>query len=78
MNLTENDFINKMIEIAGDGPEFTNQLQCVFFTWNEFFNPENNAQRAFEVASQVFSASHPGNVPLSKNDGFWGEISCIL
>lgn len=36
MNLTEKDFIDKMIEIANDGHEYMDQLQCVYFTWNEF------------------------------------------
>ena len=37
MTITENDFIEKMIEIAKTGYENMTQLQCVFFTWNEFF-----------------------------------------
>ncbi len=32
MNLTEKDFIDKMIEIATDGHEYMDQLQCVYFT----------------------------------------------
>ena len=36
MTITENDFIEKMIEIAKTGYENMTQLQCVFFTWNEF------------------------------------------
>ena len=40
MTITENDFIEKMIEIAETGYENITQLQCVFFTWNEFFNTE--------------------------------------
>ena len=51
MTITENDFIEKMIEIAKTGYENMTQLQCVFFTWNEFFNTEEDACRAFEVAS---------------------------
>lgn len=53
MTITENDFIEKMIEIAKTGYENMTQLQCVFFTWNEFFNTEEDACRAFEVASRV-------------------------
>lgn len=34
MTITENDFIEKMIEIAKTGYENMTQLQCVFFTWN--------------------------------------------
>ena len=29
MNLTEKDFIDKMIEIANDGHEYMDQLQCL-------------------------------------------------
>ena len=36
MNLTEKDFIDKMIEISNDGHEYMDQLQCVYFTWNDF------------------------------------------
>ena len=36
MTITENDFIEKMIEIAKTGYENMTQLQCVFFTWNEY------------------------------------------
>lgn len=32
MTITENDFIEKMIEIAKTGYENMTQLQCVFFT----------------------------------------------
>lgn len=78
MNLTEKDFIDKMIEIASDGPEYMNQLQCVYFTWNEFFNPQNDKKRAFEVASQIFSASSSDQAPLSENDEFWNELLCVL
>lgn len=34
MTITENDFIEKMIEIAKTGYENMTQLQCVFFTEN--------------------------------------------
>ena len=53
MTITENDFIEKMIDIAKTGYESMIQLQCVFFTWNEFFNTKEDACRAFEVASRV-------------------------
>lgn len=66
MTITENDFIEKMIEIAKTGYENMTQLQCVFFTWNEFFNTEEDACRAFEVASQIFSAAYPDEAPWTK------------
>lgn len=46
MNLTEKDFIDKMIEIANDGHEYMDQLQCVYFTWNEFFNPQHDKKKS--------------------------------
>lgn len=54
------------------------QLQCVFFTWNEFFNTEEDACRAFEVASQIFSAAYPDEAPLDETNDFWGELACYL
>ena len=74
MDLTEKDFIDKMIEIANDGHEYMDQLQCVYFTWNEFFNPQHDKKRAFEVASQIFSASSPDKASLRENDEFWNEL----
>ena len=73
-----NDFIEKMIEIAKTGYENMTQLQCVFFTWNEFFNTEEDACRAFEVASQIFSAAYPDEAPLDETNDFWGELACYL
>lgn len=29
--ITEKDFIDKMVEIAKDGYEYMDQLQCIFF-----------------------------------------------
>lgn len=78
MNLTEKDLIDKMIEIANDGHEYMDQLQCVYFTWNEFFNPQHDKKRAFEVASQIFSASSPDKASLRENDEFWNELLCVL
>ena len=78
MTITENDFIEKMIEIAKTGYENMTQLQCVFFTWNEFFNTEEDACRAFEVASQIFSAAYPDEAPLDETNDFWGELACYL
>lgn len=77
MTITENDFIEKMIEIAKTGYENMTQLQCVFFAWNEFFNTEEDACRAFEVASQIFSAAYPDEAPLDETNDFWEEI-CLL
>lgn len=78
MTITENDFIEKMIEIAKTGYENMTQLQCVFFTCNEFFNTEEDACRAFEVASQIFSAAYPDEAPLDETNDFWGELACYL
>ena len=76
MTITENDFIEKMIDIAKTGYESMIQLQCVFFTWNEFFNTKEDACRAFEVASQIFSAAHPRST-LERNQRFL-ERTCLL
>ena len=78
MTITENDFIEKMIEIAKTGYENMTQLQCVFFAWNEFFNTEEDACRAFEVASQIFSAAYPDEAPLDETNDFWEEIACYF
>ncbi len=55
--ITEKDFIDKMVEIAKDGYEYMDQLQCIFFTWNEFFNTDNDIAVAFSIASQIYSSS---------------------
>ena len=47
--ITEKDFIDKMVEIAKDGYEYMDQLQCIFFTWNEFFNTDNDIAVAFTL-----------------------------
>ena len=78
MTITENDFIEKMIDIAKTGYESMIQLQCVFFTWNEFFNTKEDACRAFEVASQIISAAHPAEAPLKETNDFWRELACYL
>lgn len=78
MTITENDFIEKMIDIAKTGYESMIQLQCVFFTWNEFFNTKEDACRAFEVASQIFSAAHPDEATLNETNDFWRELACYL
>ena len=40
MNLTEKDFIDKMIEIANDGHEYMDQLECVKL----FLEIDNNSK----------------------------------
>ena len=67
MTITENDFIEKMIDIAKTGYESMIQLQCVFFTWNEFFNTKEDACRAFEVASQIFSINICYSITIQPN-----------
>ena len=59
MNLTEKDFIDKMIEIANDGHEYMDQLQCVYFTWNEFFNPQHNQRKEHLKLLLRSSLPHP-------------------
>jgi len=70
--------LRRAFEIAKTGYENMTQLQCVFFTWNEFFNTEEDACRAFEVASQIFSAAYPDEAPLDETNDFWGELACYL
>lgn len=57
MELTEQDFIDKMVEIAHDGYEYIDQLKCVFFTWYEFFCDKENTQDAADLASRIFEES---------------------
>lgn len=42
------------------------------------FNPQHDKKRAFEVASQIFSASSPDKASLRENDEFWNELLCVL
>lgn len=55
-NLTEKDFIDKMIEIAKDGYEYSEQLKCVFFTWAEFFNVEADSPEVDTVIEIICKA----------------------
>lgn len=54
------------------------QLQCVYFTWNDFLNPQHVKKERLEVASQIFSASSPDKASLRENDEFWNELLCVL
>ena len=76
--ITEKDFIDKMIDIAKDGFEYMNQLQCIYFTWNEFFNPDNDFAEAFSLASQIYSEAFPDEEPLTENNDFWSELASVL
>ena len=42
------------------------------------FNTEEDTCRAFEVASQIFSAAYPDEAPLDETNDFWGELACYL
>ena len=70
--ITEKDFIDKMVEIAKDGYEYMDQLQCIFFTWNEFFNTDN------DIASQIYSEAYSDEEPLTESNDFWSELASIL
>ena len=76
--ITEKDFIDKMVEIAKEGYEYMNQLQCIYFTWNEFFNPDHDFDEAFSLASQIYSEAYPDEEPLTESNNFWGELASIL
>lgn len=54
--LIEKDFIDKMIEIAKDGYEYSEQLKHVFFTWAEFFNIESDSPEADTVIEIICKA----------------------
>ena len=75
--LNEQDFIDKMIELLENGPEFINQVQCVFFTWNEFFNEDNDEERAAEVAGQVYNTVYPESTP-EENLEFLSELASVF
>ena len=75
--LNEQDFIDKMIELLENGPEFMDQVQCVFFTWNEFFNVDDDEERAAEVANQVYDTVYPEST-LEERLAFLIELASIL
>ena len=76
--ITEKDFIDKMVEIAKDSYEYMDQLQCIFFTWNEFFNTDNDIAVAFSIASQIYSEAYSDEEPLTESNDFWSELASIL
>lgn len=57
MGIEEQDFIDKMVDIARDGYEYIEQLKHVFFTWFEFFGSEEYPQEAEELARRLFEES---------------------
>lgn len=75
--ITEQDFIDKMIEIANDGPEYMEELKCIYFAWNEFFNTKEDRNRAEEVASEIFSAVYPDG-DIEEEAEFWDELFSVL
>ena len=74
--ITEKDFIDKMVEIAKDGYEYMDQLQCIFFTWNEFFNTDNDIAVAFSIASQIYSEAYSAKF-LKKQYSYQSNINCL-
>ena len=75
--LSEQDFIDKIIEFLRDGMEYMNQVQCIFFTWNEFFNEGGDDERAMALAAQVYDTVFPdGN--LEGRLEFTAELMSVI
>ena len=75
--LNEQDFIDKMIALLENGLEFTAQVQCVFFTWNKFFNEDDDEERAAEVANRVYDTVYPEST-LEERLAFLIELASVL
>lgn len=75
--LNEQDFIDKMIALLENGLEFTDLVQCVFFTWNEFFNEDDDEEQAAEVANQVYDTVYPEST-LEERLAFLIELASVL
>lgn len=52
--IEEKDLVDKMIELLRLGIEYTDRIQCVFFTWNEFFNDEDDLEKAEAMARKIW------------------------
>ena len=75
--LNEQDFIDKMVALLKNGLEFTDQVQCIFFTWNEFFNEDDDEERAAEVANHVYDTVYPEST-LEERLAFLIELASVL
>ncbi len=75
--VSEMDFIGKMVELLEDGMECMNQVQCIFFTWNEFFNDDGDEDRAMALAEQVYDMAFPEGTPEERLE-FISELASVI